>query len=409
MKKSILKTIYIFLFVSLFLGSITFYIQHTNKIDLNPTEEITINIIDDKVQCPENTDVAVLNYELNKFFSVCRLIMSVALPILYYLLFAKHLSSYEKSNKGYLKELSIFIISYTIFTTILTFPLSFFGGFYRTKIIGLTTMTLGTWALNYIKNIIINMLIGIILYYMPYRIYKASKRWYIYISALYVGFTIISAYITPAYIDPLFEEIVLLKNDEIKQYIDKLAEKANIDDLEVYVVKKGDKTKAINAYMTGIFNSKRIVLWDNTIDAISHEELMGVVAHEMGHYKLNHIEKSIGFSCIIMILLMCLFNLLIKKNKMDRNIKTLIVICIAFSISNVALRPIENYISRKMEYESDKYAIYLTNDKKSSAILEAKLMIKNAAVSDVSWWYKIMFCDHPTAKERIDAANQYVD
>lgn len=407
MKKSILKIIYIFLFLSIFLGLVTFYIQDANKVDLNSTKEFVVNVVDNKVEYPVNSDVAILNYELNKFFSVFKLIVSCILPMLYYIFFKDFFIKYEKKNKGFFKELVLLTTTYSIFTSMILLPISFFGGFYRTKIIGLGTMTGNAWILSYLENILISIIMGIILYYIPYRIFKNSKKWYIYIPILYIGFTITSAYITPIYIDPLFEKIRPIENEAIKKDIDKLSSRADIENLKVYIVEKGSKTKAINAYMTGILNGKRIVIWDNTIEAISHDELMGVIAHEMGHYKMNHIEKSIMSSCGLIILIVLLANIIINKKKLERNIQTLMILMILLSFFNALCMPIENYISRKMEFQSDEYAIYLTEDKKSSAILEVKLMQKNAGILDVDWWYKIMFCDHPTAKERIDAANNY--
>lgn len=407
MKKSILKVIYLFLGITLLVGVVTFFIQDVTPIQKDGREEFLVNVINNKVEYPQESSLGILNYNLSKFYSVFRLILSVLLPILYYKIFKNFIKDYEKKEKGDLKELITLIISYTLFVTVLTLPISFFSGFYRTKIIGLSNMTLNTWIFEYVKNIIIDIGISLILYYIPYKLYKKSKRWSLYVALLYGGFIFLSSYIGPIFIDPILENIKPLEDGNIKSSIEELCYKANINDLHVYVIEKGNKTNAINAYMTGIFGSKRIVLWDTTMKAINNNELMAVVAHEMGHYKMNHIEKSLIISFITMILSLCIFQIIINKKKFKRNMSTMLIILIINSFFNLVITPIDNYISRKMEYDSDKFAIDITGDKVTSAVLEAKLMHKNAGKLDVDLWYKIMFCDHPTTKERIDAANNY--
>src|SRR6185295_12391224 len=104
---------------------------------------------------------------------------------------------------------------------------------------------------------------------------------------------------TPLVIDPLYNKFVPLQNQELKAKIIALAEKAEIPGRNVYQVDKSKQTKKYNAYVNGFGASQRIVLWDTTLKGMKEDEILFVMGHEMGHYKLAHIWKGILYNSVL--------------------------------------------------------------------------------------------------------------
>lgn len=96
-------------------------------------------------------------------------------------------------------------------------------------------------------------------------------------------------YIQPVVIDPLYNEFYPLKDKELEAKILSLADQADIPSEHVFEVNMSEKTNALNAYVTGIGENSRIVLWDTTLNSLTDEEILFIMAHEMGHYVEKHI------------------------------------------------------------------------------------------------------------------------
>src|SRR5699024_11905624 len=131
-----------------------------------------------------------------------------------------------------------------------------------------------------------------------YIILNNPKTWWLKLGILMVPIIIFVTFISPTIIDQIFNEYSYIEDKEIENEISKLLEKANIEDADIFEVDKSRDTKMMNAYMTGIGKSKRIVLWDTTINNLEQEEVLAITAHEIGHYIEGHIWKSILLSSL---------------------------------------------------------------------------------------------------------------
>ena len=149
---------------------------------------------------------------------------------------------------------------------VIDLPLAYYLGFVRQHAYGLSNQTLAKWSTDAFLRLGVEMAVGFALAWVPYLlIVRSPRRWWIYTTLLCVPFLFVSVLVKPIWIDPLFNKFGPMKNKALEQSILDLASRAGIEGSRVFEVNKSVDTKAVNAYVTGVFNTKRIVLWD-TLD-----------------------------------------------------------------------------------------------------------------------------------------------
>ncbi|WP_353093277.1 M48 family metallopeptidase [Tissierella praeacuta] len=323
-----------------------------------------------------------------------------------------------ESNKSlFLTGLLYGIVFFTIIFLV-NLPLDYYSSFYLKHKYGLSNQTFIRWIEVTLKSFIINDLIISFFIFIPfYIIYRNPKIWWLQLSFLIIPFIIFMVFISPFVIDPIFNKYTSIENERLGKEITKLLDKADIQNAKIYKVDKSKDTKTMNAYMTGIFHSKRIVLWDTTINNLEEKEVLSITAHEIGHYVKGHIWKNIIFSSIGTILLLFLVYITstwilnlsngvfgIRKLYDIAAVPLLILVLNFYSFIG---SPIANYSSRKMEIEADAYEIILTEDRESAISGMEKLYKESLGLPRPSEIFKIWYHTHPTLEERIDFYKNY--
>jgi Zn-dependent protease with chaperone function len=223
--------------------------------------------------------------------------------------------------------------------------------------------------------------------------------------------------ISPVWIDPLFNKFGPMNDKALEAQILALAEQSGIAGSRVYEVNKSVDTKAVNAYVTGFMNTKRIVLWDTIIAKLEEKELLFVMGHEMGHYVLGHVIKGIlFFSLLIMVTLYAAYRTaggLIKKYK-DRfgfdqlsDIASFPLIMLLVSIFTLVITPIALTFTRYQEHEADRFGLEITQTNHAAATAFVKLQQENLGNPRPGLLYKLWRSSHPTLGDRIDFCNAY--
>ena len=146
---------------------------------------------------------------------------------------------------------------------------------------------------------------------------KSTKRWWLYAWFLSIPFTLFMMFIQPIVIDPLYNDFYPLKDKQLEAEILELASKANIPAEHVFEVNMAEKTNSLNAYVTGIGSNARIVLWDTTLNKLSDQQILFIMAHEMAHYVEKHIYFGIAtyliFSLVGLYLTSKIMNLVVTR------------------------------------------------------------------------------------------------
>jgi Zn-dependent protease with chaperone function len=268
------------------------------------------------------------------------------------------------------------------------------------------------------KGFGVNTAISAAIVWVPFLIIKKSpKRWWLYIALASVPYLFFMLYMQPVVIDPIFNQYKQIEDKALSAKIEGLLSKTTIGNCEIYEVDKSRETNQMNAYMTGVFNTKRIVLWDTTIKNLNTDEILCVTAHEMGHYLMGHVWKSIivgsaGISVLLyFIYRMC--NYILKKSKgrlgfnklWDPAALPLLILLINLMLFVSA--PISNAYSRSLETEADRFELELTRNNYASATSTVKLHQQSLILPEPGIVYMLWNYDHPTFKERVDFANSY--
>lgn len=313
-------------------------------------------------------------------------------------------------------RLFFFLLLFTLVTTIIFMPLDLLG-YYLGHKYGISTQTLDSWVQDMVKSYWLNFVFTFITIGVLFWLIKRSKRWWLYAWLLTIPFTLFLYFIQPIVLAPMFNEFKPLQDEELKRDILALAEQANIPADQVYEVNMSSKTNAMNAYVTGIGASARIVLWDTTLQKLDREEVLFVMAHEMSHYVNKHvywliimnIASSLGFFWILHKLLDPILHRMGLawgiKEKHDFAVYPLILLIA--SVLTFIGSPFMNWVSRSYEHSSDRYALAMTADRDAAVRTFQKLSAEGLTHPNPPALVRFMMYTHPTIVERIRFANEF--
>jgi STE24 endopeptidase len=314
-------------------------------------------------------------------------------------------------------QTAVYLFWLSLIVTLFTFPLNFIA--YRlSTAYGINTQTFSHWLKDELISFWVNyVLMFIIVSVLYWLIRKFEKRWWFYAWLLSIPFMIFLTFIQPVVIDPLYNDFYPLRDKQLEAKILALAEQANIPAEHVFEVNMSEKTNALNAYVTGIGSNSRIVLWDTTLNRLKEDEILFIMAHEMGHYVMKHIYWGIaGYVLLTFIGLYAtnkLMRWMIKRwglNLHVKNIKELAslpLFLLLISLLSFFASPVVNAVSRYEEHAADRYAIELTNN--ADAAVSAFQELTRAGLSQVNPPYlvKLFRYSHPTILERIIFLDTY--
>jgi STE24 endopeptidase len=300
----------------------------------------------------------------------------------------------------------------------LSWPLDYYQGFVRPHAYGLSNQSLGKWFGDSLKELCVLIVLGALVLWVPYWLLKRSpRRWWLYAGLAMVPFYLFVQLIRPVAVEPMFNRFTPIENKVLEAKILALAERAGIHGSRVYEVKKSVDTKTVNAYVTGFWGTKRIVLWDTIIDKLDERQLLFVMGHEMGHYALNHVVKGILF--LSALTLAAFYGIhrtayvLINRGRemfgFDQlsDIASLPLMVLLINVFSLLLTPVGFAYSRHLEHEADRFGLELTHFNHSAATGFVRLQEQNLGMPRPGLFYTLWRATHPSIGERIDFFNSY--
>jgi STE24 endopeptidase len=208
-------------------------------------------------------------------------------------------------------------------------------------------------------------------------------------------------FIYPILIDPLFYNFTPLEDKELQKSIIKMTDEAGIEVDKILVADASTKTNRVNAYFTGLGNTKRIVIYDNLLNNYSKEQTVSVIAHEIGHWKYRHIFLGVLMGAGGIILIMFILKLLQANINLNISVKLVLTLFIAFSLLSYLIMPLQNYISRQFEKQADRTVVELTGDRDTQVEILGNLARSNLSNVDPGPVLKYILYTHPPTMDRI--------
>jgi STE24 endopeptidase len=323
----------------------------------------------------------------------------------------------ESSAKHKLLQTAIYLIWLSFFAFIATFPLSYIS-YSLSKTYNISTQTFASWMKDELIDFWINygtlMIIVPVLYWL---MKKSIKRWWLYAWLLSIPFTLFLMFLQPIVIDPLYNEFYPLKNKELETKILTLAKDAKIPAEHVFEVNMADKTNSLNAYVTGIGSNARIVLWDTTLNKLSDDQILFIMAHEICHYVEKHIYIGIAiyllFSLIGLYLTYRIMNWAIARYGKElkipdvKDIRSLPLFFMIISMLLFTASPLTNLISRYEETRADRYAINMTQNPNAAITSFQELTRSGLSQVNPPLLVKIFRYSHPSMLDRISMLEEY--
>ena len=308
----------------------------------------------------------------------------------------------------------IYIISVLFYLLDLIFEV--YADFVLEKKYEFSTITVKTWIVDQIKSMVFSLIIGTVLLFTLFNFMAAAGTfWWLYSFAFIVIVQIIFLYVYPVLIAPIFNKFTRLEEGPLRSKLIALAERTSFPLNDIMVMDASRRSKHSNAYFTGFGKNKRIVLFDTLLTQLSEEEIVSVLAHEIGHYKKHHAIQSLIISMTLLLLVFLVMNMLMTVNELyfafgfsTVSYQALLTLLLYFSSPFLFfLTPAFSFMSRKNEYQADRFVVESVGTSKWIVSSLAKLAVKNLSNLIPHPWYSAFHYSHPTLEERIKKAEEY--
>lgn len=315
----------------------------------------------------------------------------------------KFLDSIITVESSWLKAI-VFIDSFIIVNWILTLPFSLYSTFKLDKKYGFSNMTTSLYIKDTIKSGLLFLVFGSLVIAGISIIIENFPAWWIWGFVFIFAIIILINMLYPVIRDKMFDKFEALKDKELENKIERLLDEVGFKSSGVFSVDASKRDNRLNAYFGGLGSTKRVVLFDTLIQKLSHDELLAVLGHELGHFKNGDILKNIGIMGIVMFVFFAIFgNLpqeLFLSLSLNQEPSSIIVVFLMFSpILSFFLMPLISLISRHNEYEADKFGSNLkSKEDLVSALL--KLANENKSFPLSHPLYVFFYYSHPPLIER---------
>jgi len=393
-------------------------LAHAQTTAAAPNAQLTSS--DAPVPVPAPSEKALRYHHGNNYIWAGYTLADLLVPAFYLLtgLSARVRTLAQKIGRRWFFTIAIYAVLSLLLLYLIRLPFGYYFGFVRQHAYGLSNQTFAKWMKDTAIMSGGELLTGVALLWIPYLLIKKSpKRWWLYTALVAIPLTFCMTVLWPVYVDPLFNDFGRMKDTKLEADILSLAERAGIEGSNVYEVNKSEDTNAVNAYVTGLGPTKRIVLWDTAINKLSHDELLCVMAHEMGHYVLGHIMQGVALSCATLLVSLYLVYKIATglTARFGRyfgfdtlaDVASAPLLAVTISALNLFIEPAGLAFSRHIEHESDRFSAEVTRNNHAASTAFVKLQQENLGVPRHGFWYTLLRASHPSIGDRIDFFNEY--
>ena len=318
----------------------------------------------------------------------------------------------EVTGAGMLEQL-LLVMGFMLVSGVVNLPVSYYQTFKVEQHFGFNNMTLGLWLGDLVKSAALGLvlglpLVGAILWLMQ----SGGNQWWLMAWALLVGYQLFVMWLAPNYIMPLFNKFQPLEDPPLQKRVDALMQRTGFRSDGFFVMDGSRRSAHANAYFTGLGKQKRVVFFDTLLKQLSPSEMEAVLAHELGHAKLNHIPKSLIRSFAISLLGMAALGWLSTQlwfynglgvqphSASSNDALALLLFMLVVPLVTFITTPLSAIKMRQYEFEADAFACaHASGQDLHQALL--KLYQGNASTLTPDPLYVAFYHSHPPAAQRL--------
>jgi STE24 endopeptidase len=281
----------------------------------------------------------------------------------------------EKFSSKLFPQALVFVPLFLLTAAILGLPADIYENWVERKF-GISIQSWGSWAWDWTKGQFLGICLGILLISILYRVIRSSpRRWWFYFWLISLPIAVLLVFIQPLIVDPMFHKFEPLaqRDPALTVSLEQMVQRAGqtIPPERMFWMGAGEKTTGLNAYVTGLGASKRIVVWDTTIAKMTTPQIVFVAGHEMGHYVLNHIWKGLAFAAVMLFVLFYLgyrtIGWVLARWGGRWGIRGLDdwasfpALLLLLSVFGFIAGPLNSAFSRHIEHQADQYGLEVTH------------------------------------------------
>ncbi len=319
----------------------------------------------------------------------------------------------ERTTNSKFIQVAIYAVGYVLIVAVLSFPLAFYQLFLREHQYGFATQTFGPWFVEQLLGLVVALIassVALVVFFGVFR--RAPKSWWLWGTLVAVVLSFIGNSIAPIYVEPLFNTYQPLTDAKIRDSILAMARANEIPVKQIFEVDASRQTTRVSANVAGMLGTTRIALNDNLLKQCTLPEIRAVMAHEMGHYVLNHGAKlTIYFGVVALVgfgIANVVFDWALRRWGQRWDVRGIAdpagfpLLMLIFLTFAFLMTPVLNSITRVTEREADQFGINTSREPDG----EAKVALKLGAYRklDPSPLEEFIFFDHPSGRARIQMA-----
>ena len=310
-------------------------------------------------------------------------------------------------------QVALYAIAYVVIVAVLSFPLGVYSGYFREHAYGLATQTFGPWFREQLIGLAVGIVATAVLMILLYTVFRRAQRsWWLWGTGVGVLFLVVSMLVAPVFIAPLFNTYKPLTDQKISQPILAMANANEIPVRQVFEVDESRQSNRVSANVSGLFGTTRISLNDNLLKQCTLPEIRFVMAHEMGHYVLNHGIKLILYFGLFILgafaIVRAIFERAVRRWGKRWGVHGIAdpagfpLLVLIFSTFFFLITPLRNTAVRVTEREADAFGINTAREADGFAKVALKLgAYRKLNPGPVE---EFIFFDHPSGRARIRMA-----
>lgn len=326
-------------------------------------------------------------------------------------------SSFAENNprilffgKELVEGLSFFFLFF-ILSTLVSIPFSYYSTFHIEEKHGFNKQSVSSFFSDLVKSSLVGLILGGILISLLLKAMTLGSLWWFWAWAFLSLFSLFTSWIYPSLLAPLFNKFSPIEDEELKKGIFDLAKKINFKTSGIFIMDASTRSTHGNAYFTGVFGEKRIVLFDTLIKNLNPRQIVAVLAHELGHFKLKHVRQGLIRSLALSLGLFYVLSLCLPMEDFYTafgfsgvsHYGALVVFSLWFSLVSFIISPFMSFISRKNEFAADAFALEVTGNAKDLGEALIGLSKSNHSMPISHPLYSLVYYSHPPILERLEA------